>query len=314
MITVCFLSSCENGAGTPPLLLSPNNKGVWKNIKGTPVLDPDFLNADYFVIRETTKKEVLTLIPKEKTICFPSEPDDIRVRKVYHGKGFKYVFNYYNNIHPFDALYFMGNDYDFYKNLKYPEKNKTCSCVMSGKVMTKMHKKRKNFLINFVNKYPNVIDHWGESWKYPHPTYKGTLSKGNKHGHPTKLDALLPYKYTIVCENNTDNFTEKLTDAFMCHTIPIFAGKKNLSDYFPKESFYQIDLDNPNVNDEIVNIIEKPITDENIKALKIARQLCLEHYNIWELVHHVIEYDKSKSSEPYQHFRYIDNKELFEKL
>ena len=34
---------------------------------------------------------------------------------------------------------------------------------------------------------------------------------------------------------------------------------------------------------------EKPITEENVKAMEEARNLILEKYNIWELVHNIIK-------------------------
>lgn len=49
-----------------------------------------------------------------------------------------------------------------------------------------------------------------------------------------KADGLLPYRYTVVIENIEEShyFSEKLLDAFLCETIPIYWGASNISDYF----------------------------------------------------------------------------------
>ena len=83
-------------------------------------------------------------------------------------------------------------------------------------------------------------------------------------------------------------FSEKFTDAILCWTIPIYYGCLNISDYFPENSYYYIDIKNKNINQCIKNIIEKPINEDNIAALKKARNLILYKYNIWNSIHDTI--------------------------
>ena len=49
-----------------------------------------------------------------------------------------------------------------------------------------------------------------------------------------KWEGLLPYHYSIVIENAQEPyyFTEKIIDAMMCNTIPIYWGTPNIGDYF----------------------------------------------------------------------------------
>jgi hypothetical protein len=49
-----------------------------------------------------------------------------------------------------------------------------------------------------------------------------------------KEDGLAPYHYSIVIENNQESnyFTEKLIDCFLCETIPIYWGSSNIGNYF----------------------------------------------------------------------------------
>jgi hypothetical protein len=49
-----------------------------------------------------------------------------------------------------------------------------------------------------------------------------------------KTDGLAPYRYSVVIENCQEQnyFTEKLVDAFLCKTVPIYRGCPNIGDYF----------------------------------------------------------------------------------
>jgi glycosyl transferase family 10 (putative fucosyltransferase) len=49
-----------------------------------------------------------------------------------------------------------------------------------------------------------------------------------------KADGLAPYRYSVVIENvrEQDYFTEKLVDACLCKTVPIYWGAPNIADYF----------------------------------------------------------------------------------
>jgi len=49
----------------------------------------------------------------------------------------------------------------------------------------------------------------------------------------TKSDGLAPYRYSVVIENVRERhyFSEKLTDALLCKTVPIYWGCPNIDDY-----------------------------------------------------------------------------------
>lgn len=49
-----------------------------------------------------------------------------------------------------------------------------------------------------------------------------------------KEDGLAPYRYSVVIENirEEDYFTEKIVDACLCETVPIYWGAPNIADYF----------------------------------------------------------------------------------
>ena len=310
MIKVCFLPMSGNKC-KPPARLTPGFSGVWDTIQGTD--DPK--EADYFVVLEKGPTHFLESFSKDperknKVFCFPQEPNAVSKHKNYNKYKFKYTFDYNTHHHFLNALFFMGGSYDSYASLEYPEKTKLCSVIMSKKTMIRGHKARTNFLKDFCQKYPNVADVYGHGWnsKILGSSYKGGLSNGNCEGRPTKYDGLINYHYSICCENNTEKnvFSEKLTDAFLCWTIPIFFGCSNIGDFFPKDSFYQFDPTDPEAPAKVREILNKPVTEENIKALKIARELCLNRYNIWPSIERLVQHVESGSSQKYNMFRYID--------
>ena len=51
---------------------------------------------------------------------------------------------------------------------------------------------------------------------------------------------------------------------------------------------YIIDINDPQCIEKINEIIKKPITDKQIEAMKIARNLILNKYNIWSTLENII--------------------------
>ena len=75
----------------------------------------------------------------------------------------------------------------------------------------------------------------------------------------------------------------------MSWTIPIYWGCKNIDIYFPKDCYYYIDINDENSVDKVIEIINTPITEKNIKALEKARELILEKYNVWDIVNDIVK-------------------------
>ncbi len=59
------------------------------------------------------------------------------------------------------------------------------------------------------------------------------LGKGYQ-AFDAKADGLAPYRYSVVIENVQERnyFSEKLIDAILCETVPIYWGCPNISDFF----------------------------------------------------------------------------------
>jgi hypothetical protein len=106
-----------------------------------------------------------------------------------------------------------------------------------------------------------------------------------------KADALDPYRYHIAIENHVclHHWTEKLSDAFLGMCLPFYYGCPNANDYFPEESFIQIDINDPRGTAERVQRAIK--TDEYTKrlpAIREARRRVLEEFGFFAVVSRII--------------------------
>jgi hypothetical protein len=117
--------------------------------------------------------------------------------------------------------------------------------------------------------------------------YKGEL---NYDGN-CKYLGLYPYEYSIVLENSQERnyWTEKLADAYLSWCIPIYWGCPNISDFFSPQTYRIIRIDDKEPTESLNNILENPITSEDICELKRSRDKILDEYNIWEVVRKKIE-------------------------
>lgn len=97
-----------------------------------------------------------------------------------------------------------------------------------------------------------------------------------------KEDGILPYRFTIVVENSFQGayWTEKVTDAFLCETVPIYVGSRQLAEYFPRESFIDCSGYSPS---EVLSLAQSLTEDDYIMrlpAVRRAKALVIEKHNL----------------------------------
>jgi len=289
---IAFL--CDWGESSEGLLKrlvkqTPNDSGKWGHIEGVSRIE----DADYYVVMDGF--DINKVPDKSKLIYFQREPEAIYN---WSGKG-----PYLNHDFP-EEVFFVGTYDKFYnvvtwwinlpfeelKALEYPAKTKKISTITSGKMFIEEHVKRVRFLDEFVGEYPidvygrGIEDHL-EKNVWDKDAFKGELDH--------KLDGLLDYEYTLVLENVTtpNTWSEKLADAYLCWSFPIFSGDTTLSNYFPEASFFQIDLNKPTDKEigKAIEFINRPPSQYQIKALEEARNLVLNDYNIWPSIDKIIK-------------------------
>jgi len=113
-----------------------------------------------------------------------------------------------------------------------------------------------------------------------------------------KAEALDPYMFHIAVENHVyrHHLTEKLPDAFLGYTLPFYHGAPNAADYFPKDSFIPIDINdyrrsrdiirhhlaNNEYRDRLPHIIEarrRVLQEQNLFAI-VTRTICAQEGRI----------------------------------
>ncbi len=157
-----------------------------------------------------------------------------------------------------------------------PRKEKFMSVITSKKAFTKGHIDRIRFVKRLKERYGDEIDVFGYGF--------------NKF--EDKWDTLASYKYHIVIENSECDYywTEKLADCYLAGAYPLYHGCTNIHDYFSKEAYTPI-----NINDfqSVVNVIEnvkKNHTFENsANALNQAKQKVLCDYNMFNIIANAID-------------------------
>lgn len=169
---------------------------------------------------------------------------------------------------------FNDSDIDFYENF-YPKKTKLLSVYCTGKQINEVHKVRLDFVKKLKKEFGDELDWYG----YEHKT-------------EDKIEGIGSYKYHLVLENQLghNSMTEKLFDSYLGNSYPIYAGATNTEEYFSKNSFTRINLNDFNGS---INAIKKCISnnyyEENYDELISARKVVLEKFNLIKRIDNIIE-------------------------
>jgi len=96
-------------------------------------------------------------------------------------------------------------------------KHAMCSLIASGKTKQLGHKLRHD-VVKWSSETDQDIDVMGRGYK----------------PFNDKSDGLAQYQYSVVIENaqQANYFSEKLVDALLCKTVPIYWGCPNIADFF----------------------------------------------------------------------------------
>ena len=270
--------------------LSPKEDGIWNNYFFG--YDPSE-EYDYVIIMNYLQKNLTIKTIPENIWAFMQEPY-IKGRFEWMKKGhsqYSKVFTHdppnddkkYIKAPPYLAWY-TDKSYSELLNMLIPDKKEILSCISSNKNNFPGHKKRLAFVKNIKNADNLNIDLYGRGFN---PV-------------EDKWDALAPYYFSIAIENTSKNdyWTEKISDCFLAYTVPIYYGCTNIEDYFPKNSYIWIDIENP---DEAIEIIKKSVTKNEWKkrlpdVIK-ARNLVLNDYNLLNVISNEIENQTVTNSE-----------------
>lgn len=276
----------------------PGNLPQWETCRF--ISDPFSRDYDWLVVMDDLPpilpglKEELSC-PHTNTLLVTSEPSSVS----RYGKAFAAQFGHLltsqeewalphpNTIRSATGnIWFYGKTYDEVVRQPSIPKSALISTVCSSKRQAyTLHAQRYDFTQKLKAELPE-LEIFGHGVRF--------VEK--------KADALDPYKFHLAIENHIapHHWTEKLADAFLAHTVPIYCGCPNVFDYFPKDSLVPIDI---NDAEGALKTIQHILTSEGeyerrLEAVKEARRRVIEEYNLPAMLNQIINNTKLSGADP----------------
>lgn len=165
----------------------------------------------------------------------------------------------------------VAEDYDSFSAMPPPQKKGLISLVSSRKVMTREHERRLKAVERLQLTFGDLLDVYGNGFRRV----------------SDKLSAILPYKYHVVLENSQerDYWSEKLADAYLGWSFPLYWGCPNLSEYLPDASFEALPADlYDGMARSIQSILDDDPYDDRLDAMAEARRRVLNEQSFFGVV------------------------------
>ncbi len=244
-------------------------------------------NYDWLVVYDDFVEKIDLNCRSQNTLLVTLEPSSIKTYESAYIRQFRYVLTgqedwalkHPGKIHSQPALFWYYGTTRSYDQIaqKLPqEKTLSISTVTSSKHQRHTLHKKRNFFIEELHKKLPQLDRFG----------RGIREINDK------ADALDHYKYHIAVENHRCDhwWTEKLSDAFLGLTLPFYYGAPNASEYFPSESFIEIDINDLEGSAIIIkNAVKTDQYEKRLPFIKESRRLILEKYNFYATITKIIE-------------------------
>ena len=241
--------------------------------------------ADVVVVRNYLKYDTGFNVKRGYMWSWHNEP----INRKPFAKGFDRIFTHEDSSDPRAVPappildWWVEKSWDELACLQPPEKTRGVSVIASNKSMIPGHRRRQEFVRLIEDSLPEV-DVFGE---------------GRNRSLGDKWEGLSPYKYSVAVENTSkaDYWTEKISDCFLSFTVPIYFGATNIGNYFPKESFIWLPLDDP---PRALNVLQAALRDDSwtsrLPAVKEARRLVLDDYSLFGQLSRRIRSEKQQIS------------------
>lgn len=142
------------------------------------------------------------------------------------------------------------------------------SAICSDAAFTEGQRRRLRFLENLKKELGDNIIHYGRGFR---PV-------------DDKLSVIRKHRFHLAMENCQSPYywTEKLSDSYLGWATPLYIGCENITDYFPGDSMHRLNIHDPvAAANKIRQLLSRPETNEESRALKTARDLALNRYNPW---------------------------------
>ncbi|MFN2309697.1 MAG: glycosyltransferase family 10 domain-containing protein [Gammaproteobacteria bacterium] len=261
--------------------LAPQSALRWGRCAFT--LNPaDDSECDYWIVFNTAPAHTALICAPENTLFIAGEPPAKKVYpRAFYAQFQRLICTHGEYPHPrviFDALglnWHVGYNrltgayrygYDELAALRPTDKQLALSVVCSDLRTTAGQRARLELLERLKRHFGDRLVHFGRGFA---PI-------------EDKLDAIAPFHYHLVLENSIsdDYWSEKLADAYLGWSYPLYLGCPNLERYFPAASYTRISAEH---YAETVRSLEQalsaPPSAAQRAALGEARDRVLNRYN-----------------------------------
>lgn len=263
-------------------LFTPGGTMRWGNCEFL-LNAPNETEADFWIVFANACPRETGLVAPSNTLFIAGEPPAKKIYPRNFYQQFHHIVDTHcGSRHPrtyLDALglpWLVGLSwkqnrftvgYDALKQLTPPpEKQNRVSVVCSTTAKTAGQKRRLKFLAALKKYLGDDLVVFGKGFQQI----------------DDKLEASLPYRYQLVLENSQSPhyWTEKVTDAWLGWSFPLYVGCPNLSDYFSSESFIALDMNDVQGAVKVIrSLLQKPITENELEAIRAIREKVLDVYN-----------------------------------
>ena len=271
-VKVCFIYEAWDNQKTLDIYqkMTPNRSGVWKNL----VAVTEERDADWCVVVDDTTRPM----NPEKTLYVSAHP---------YMAGYEGYRDLSQKIHKLDnketfgfGEWWLKYDYDYLSALEPMEKSKDCCWIVSNSVGGYGRERRKSL----ATQLNGQIDIFGRIQGCGAGVLGSSENDGGNHTCG-KEDVLEKYRYSVevdvgLCKNY---FSERVFDSLLLWCTPLYWGSTNLEEYLPKNSFKYVDIYGS--GKDILEISKSSFREDNIEAIREARQLLLNKYQLFARVH-----------------------------
>ncbi|HEX2972074.1 MAG TPA: glycosyltransferase family 10 [Tepidisphaeraceae bacterium] len=243
---------------------------TWEGVRFT--VDP-VEDSDYAVVLTYPKEPTVVRCSQGNCWLLLQEPPTEGFRAYHQGSRiYDRIFTQDESLwgtqymHSQPALpWHVNKDYEFLKRCGVPEKSRPLSWITSNAKFLRGHRARMQLVERLQGKME--FDLFGKGIRYIED----------------KWDGLAPYRYAVAVENFCGPYywTEKIADALLSWTMPIYYGCTNIESYFPKEAMVRIDLHDPDVVEKIRDVVAGDRWKQNLDAIAEARRLILDRYQLF---------------------------------
>ena len=231
--------------------------------------------CDAWIVLDGLSATESTCCPRENTLFITAEPKAYKAYNPGWLAAFHRVISSQDRIgHPrlehghAPLPWFVKRSHEALGNSVPPPKTGALSTVCSSRHNMRGHRRRLSCLRTLQRRLPGKIEWYGRKIRFIEDKWEGVA----------------PFYFSLAIENCREPhyWTEKISDCFLAHTVPLYDGAPNIAEYFPEGSYIAIDTEDPEgVVRTITGLLKDPagIHRRMLPALEEARRRCLEKHS-----------------------------------